>query len=151
MQTYLDAGIKADICWRDAGGAKTWYPSSDGPFKDKKAWLNTGTWEVDATKYPQGFKPFSDKARENGMQFLLWFEPERVGDPNSWLGKNHHEWLMPGNSAGDVLNLGDPAALKWVIEHLDGMVKSQGLDWYREDLNGGNYGTAWRKHAAPDR
>ena len=85
------------------------------------------------------------------MQFLLWFEPERVGDPNSWLGKNHPEWLMPGNSAGDVLNLGDPAALKWLIEHIDGMVKSQGLDWYREDLNGGNYGTAWRKHDAPDR
>jgi alpha-galactosidase len=151
VQAYLDAGIKPDICWRDAGGAKTWYPSSDGPYKDKKTWLNTGTWEVDATKYPQGFKPFSDKARENGMQFLLWFEPERVGDPNSWLGKNHPEWLMPGNSAGDVLNLGNPDALKWVIEHLDGMVKSQGLDWYREDLNGGNYGTAWRKHDSPDR
>ena len=151
VQAYLDAGIKADICWRDAGGTKTWYPSSDGPFKDKKAWLNTGTWEVDPAKYPQGFRPFSDKARANGMQFLLWFEPERVGDPNSWLGKNHPEWLMPGNSAGDVLNLGDPAALKWLIEHIDGMVKSQGLDWYREDLNGGNYGTAWRKHDAPDR
>ena len=151
VQAYLDAGIKADICWRDAGGTKTWYPSSDGPFMDKKAWLNTGTWEVDTTKYSQGFKPFSDKVRANGMQFLLWFEPERVGDPNSWLGKHHSEWLMPGNTAGDVLNLGNPDALKWLIAHLDGMVKSQGLDWYREDLNGANYGTAWRKHDAPDR
>ena len=152
VQAFLDAGIKPDICWRDAGGGNTWYPSAGGPFTDpKKIWLNTGTWEVDAAKYPQGFKPFSDKVRANGMQFLLWFEPERVGDPNSWLGKNHPEWLMPGNSAGDVLNLGDPAALMWLIEHIDGMVKSQGLDWYREDLNGGNYGTAWRKHDAPDR
>ena len=151
VQTYLDAGIKPDLCWRDAGGAKTWYPSSDGPFKEKKAWLNTGTWEVDPTKYPQGFRPFSDKARQNGLQFVLWFEPERVGDPGSWLGKNHPEWLMPGKSAGDVLNLGDPAALKWLIEHIDGMVKSQGMDWYREDLNGAHYGTAWRKHDAPDR
>ena len=151
VQTYLDAGIKPDLCWRDAGGGKTWYPSSEGPFNEKKAWLNTGTWEVDITKYPQGFKPFSDKARQNGLQFVLWFEPERVGDPGSWLGKNHPEWLMPGNSAGDVLNLGDPAALKWLIEHLDGMVKSQGIDWYREDLNGAHYGTAWRKHDAPDR
>ncbi len=151
VQAYLDAGIRPDICWRDAGGMKTWYPSSNGPFTDKKAWLNTGTWEVDPTKYPGGFKPFSDKARTNGMQFLLWFEPERVGDPNSWLGKNHPEWLLPGNSAGDVLNLGDPDALAWLIEHLDAMVKSQGLDWYREDLNGSNYGTAWRKHDAPDR
>jgi alpha-galactosidase len=151
VQAYLDAGIKPDICWRDAGGGNTWYPSSGGPFTDKKIWLNTGTWEVDAAKYPQGFKPCSDKVRANGMQFLLWFEPERVGDPNSWLGKNHPDWLMPGNSAGSVLNLGDSAALKWLINHLDGMVKSQGLDWYREDLNGGNYGTAWRKHDAPDR
>jgi len=151
VQAFLDAGIRPKICWRDAGGLKTWYPSSNGPFTDKKAWLNTGTWEVDATKYPSGFKPFSDKARANGMQFLLWFEPERVGDPNSWLGKNHPGWLLPGNSAGDVLNLGDPDALAWLIEHIDAMVKSQGLDWYREDLNGGNYGTAWRRHDAADR
>ena len=152
VQAFIDAGIKPDICWRDAGGGNTWYPSAGGPFTEpKKIWLNTGTWEVDTAKYPQGFKPFSDKVRANGMQFLLWFEPERVGDPNSWLGKNHPEWLMPGNSAGSVLNLGDPAALKWLIAHMDGMVKSQGLDWYREDLNGGNFGTAWRNHDAPDR
>lgn len=152
VQKHLDAGIRPDICWRDAGGGNTWYPSAGGPFTDpKKIWLNTGTWEVDAAKYPQGFRPFSDKVRANGMQFLLWFEPERVGNPDSWLGKNHPEWLLPGNSAGSVLNLGDPAALKWLIGHMDAMVKSQGLDWYREDLNGGNYGTAWRQHDAPDR
>ncbi len=152
VQAYVDAGIKPDICWRDAGGANTWYPSASGPHEGpKKQWLNTGSWVVDAVKYPDGFKPFSDKARSLGIQFLLWFEPERVGDPNSWLGKNHPEWLMPGNSAGDVLNLGDSGALRWLIEHVDGMVKSQGLDWYREDLNGGHHGTAWRKHDAPDR
>jgi len=151
VQAYLDAGIKPDICWRDAGGANTWYPSAGGPFTNKHIWLNTGTWEPDPAKYPQGFKPFSDKARAHGMQFLLWFEPERVGDPNSWLGRNHPEWLMPGNSAGSVLNLGNPAALKWLINHLDVMVKSQGLDWYREDLNGANYGTAWRKNDDADR
>ena len=151
VQAYLDAGIKPDILWRDAGAESksTWYPSANGPRPI--AWLNTGTWEPDPIKYPQGFRPFSDKARENGMQFLLWFEPERVGDPGSWLGKNHPDWLLPGNSAGDVLNLGNPDALKWLIDHFDGMVKSQGLDWYREDLNGDGYGTAWRKADAPDR
>ena len=151
VQAFLDAGIKPDICWRDAGGANTWYPSSGGPFTEKKIWLNTGTWEVDPVKYPQGFKPYSDKVRANGMQFLLWFEPERVGDPNSWLGTNHPEWLMPGNSAGSVLNLGDADALNWLIGHFDSLVKTQGLDWYREDLNGGNYGTAWRNHDTADR
>jgi alpha-galactosidase len=152
VQAYLDAGIKPDVCWRDAGGGNTWYPSAGGPFTDpKKIWLNTGTWEPDSAKYPQGFKPFSDKARALGMQFLLWFEPERVGDPTSWLGRHHPDWLMPGNSAGSVLNLGNPDALKWLINHIDGMVKSQGLDWYREDMNGGHHGTAWRKHDTADR
>lgn len=150
VQAYLNADIKPDILWRDAGAEwkNTWYPSV-GPRKPD--WLNTGTWEPDPAKYPQGFRPFSDKARANGMQFLLWFEPERVGDPGSWIGKNHPDWLLPGNSAGDVLNLGNRDALKWLIEHIDGMVKSQGLDWYREDLNGDGYGTAWRKADAPDR
>jgi alpha-galactosidase len=151
VQAFLDAGIKPDVFWRDAGGSKTWYPSDGGPYEGEKIWLNTGTWEIDRAKYPQGFKRFSDKVRANGMQFMLWFEPERVGHPNSWLARNHPDWLLPGNSAGDVLNLGNPDALKWLIEHFDGMVKSQGLDWYREDLNGANYGTAWRKHDAPDR
>ncbi|MEY2598707.1 MAG: hypothetical protein RLZZ142_966 [Verrucomicrobiota bacterium] len=152
VQKYVDANIKPDICWRDAGGSNPWYPIAGGPFSDpKKIWLNTGTWEVDPEKYPQGFKPFSDKVRALGMQFLLWFEPERVGNPNSWLGRNHPEWLLPGNSAGDVLNLGDPAALQWLTEHIHAMIQSQGLDWYREDLNGGNYGTAWRRKDAPDR
>jgi alpha-galactosidase len=150
VQAYLDAGIKPTILWRDAGSdsKSTWYPST-GPRKTE--WLNTGTWEPDRTRYPQGFRPFSNKARANGMQFLLWFEPERVGDPGSWLGKNHPEWLLPGNSAGDVLNLGNPDALKWLIEHVDRMVKVEGIDWYREDLNGDGYGTAWRKADAPDR
>lgn len=151
VEAFHAAGIHPDMNWRDAGGANTWYPSAGGPFTDSKTWLNTGTWELDPTKYPEGFRPYSDKVRSLGMHFLLWFEPERVGDPNSWLGKNHLEWLLPGNSAGSVLNLGDPNALKWLIEHIDGMVKSQGIDWYREDLNGGNYGTAWRTNDAPDR
>lgn len=151
VEAYLQAGIKPDVCWRDAGGRTTWYPSSTGPYTNEMSWLNTGTWEPDPARYPQGFKPFSDKVRALGMQFLLWFEPERVGDPNSWLGRNHPEWLMPGNSAGSVLNEGNPEALKWLINHVDGMIKSQGLDWYREDMNGGHHGTAWRKNDAADR
>lgn len=149
---FLQAGIRPDICWRDAGaGGTTWYPSNTGPYRDKDALLNTGTWEIDWTKYPRGFKPFSDWAHSNGMAFLLWFEPERVGDPNSWLGRTHPEWLLPGTSHGSLLNEGDPAALSWLINHVDGMIKSQGLDWYREDMNGCGPLPAWRRNDASDR
>ncbi len=147
VQATLDAGIKPDICWRDAA----WYINSGGPYKGNDAWLNTGTWDIDPTRYPQGFRPFSDWVRLHGMQFLLWFEPERVGDPNSWLGRNHPEWLLPGSSHGPTLDLGNPDALKWLTDHVDSMIKTQGLDWYREDMNGVGPGPAWRQHDAPDR
>ncbi len=151
VKAVLDAGIRPDICWRDAGGTGTWYPSSSGPYKGGDVWLNTGTWDVDPAKYPSGFKPFSDWVRSQGMQFLLWFEPERVGDPNSYLGKNHPEWLLPGESHGSLLDLGNPYALDWLTNHVNGMVRDQGLDWYREDMNGGGPLPAWRKADAPDR
>jgi len=151
VQAFLDAGIKPDICWRDAGGAHTWYPNQTGPYKGNDSWLNTGTWEVDPTRYPQGFKPFSDWVRSNGMQFLLWFEPERVGDTNSWLANNHPEWLLPGSSHGPILNLGHPAAFNWLVNHIDSMVKTQGLDWYREDMNGEGPLPTWRKNDAENR
>jgi alpha-galactosidase len=151
VKAFLDAGIRPDICWRDAGGAHTWYPNQSGAYQGNDSWLNTGTWEVDPTRYPQGFKPFSEWLRSNGMQFLLWFEPERVGDPNSWLARNHPEWLLPGSSHGSILNLGNPAALRWLVDHLDGLISAQGLDWYREDMNGGGPLPAWRRNDAPDR
>jgi alpha-galactosidase len=86
------------------------------------------------------------------MQFLLWFEPERVGDPNSWLGKNHPEWLLPNDTGtGANLDEGNPDAQSWLVDHIDAFIKSQGLDWYREDMNGVGPLPAWQKHDAPDR
>jgi alpha-galactosidase len=151
VQGFLQAGIKPDICWRDAGGDYTWYPSSTGPYHGGDSYLNTGTWEVDPTKYSNGFKPFSDWIHARGMKFLLWFEPERIGDPNSWLGTNHPEWLLPGESHGSIFNEGNPEALNWLTHHIDGLIKSNGIDWYREDMNGEGPLPTWRKHDAPDR
>jgi alpha-galactosidase len=157
VQAFLDAGVHLDICWRDAGGGKTWYPSDKGPYGQKPGeegnrWLNTGTWEIDRTKYPDGFRPFSDWCHEHGLQFLLWFEPERAGSPESFLGQKH-EWLLPATdlTVGSIVNLGNPATLDWLINHIDDMVKSQGLDWYREDMNGNGPLSAWRAADAKDR
>jgi alpha-galactosidase len=154
VQRFLDAGIHVDLCWRDAGGFRenVWFQTGDGPFKERgMIWLNSGTWEIDPAKYPSGFKPFTDWIHARGMQFVLWFEPERVGDPNSWLGKNHPDWLLPGTSHGALLDEGHPEARKWLTDHVSGMIQSQGIDWYREDMNGAGPLPAWRRHDAPDR
>jgi alpha-galactosidase len=152
VQSFLDAGIGVDLCWRDAGGTPetTWFPSGTGPYKDM-TFLNSGTWDIDPAKYPHGFKPFTDWIHQRGMQFVLWFEPERVGDPGSWLGKHHPEWLLPGTSHGALLDEGNPTARAWLIDQVSGLIQTQGIDWYREDMNGAGPLPAWRQHDAPDR
>ena len=100
FQTAIDAGIRADAFWRDAGagsGEKTWYPSGGN-------WGNLGTWEVDKTVYPNGFKPLTDWLKVYGMEFILWFEPERVGG-TSWLSKNHPEKDSPVNGTSTSVAL----------------------------------------------
>lgn len=154
VQSYMDAGIQVDLCWRDAGGSvdSVWFPVGAGPFDEPGAmWLNSGTWEVDPAKFPRGFRPFTDWVHARGMQFLLWFEPERVGDPESWLGRNHPEWLLPNNWGGSILNEGDPEARQWLIDHIGDMIDAEGIDWYREDMNGGGPAPAWRAKDTPDR
>lgn len=177
IEKMLAAGIQLDNCWRDAqtdvdhglgGGEKplTWWHSETGPYQKgvhpsprASPWWNTGTWDIDRTKYPNGFKPFSGWAHSRGLTFMLWFEPERVGNPHSWLAKNHPEWLLPPNqhtygvspSDDPILDLGNPVALKWLIDHVDAMIKSEGIDWYREDMNGRGPLWAWRKTDQPDR
>jgi len=168
IEQLLASGIKLDNCWRDAqteeAQPKTWWPSETGPYNKTvhpraSPWWNSGTWDIDRTKYPEGFKPFSDWAHSRGLTFMLWFEPERVGNPNSWLAKNHPEWLLPPNqptygihpSDDPLLDLGNPVALKWLTDHVDAMIKSEGIDWYREDMNGAGPLKAWRKSDAKDR
>jgi len=135
VEEFNKAGIAVDLCWRDAG----WYPC-------KGSWPNTGTWELDAQRYPKGFRPFSNWLHQQGKKFIVWFEPERVGDSESWLARQHADWLLGGN----LLNLGNPDAWGWLVEHIDTMIREQGIDYYRQDFNMDPLGN-WRANDAPDR
>jgi alpha-galactosidase len=135
IDTLVKQNIKVDYWWMDAG----WYPC-------KGQWWNTGTWEVDATRFPDGIKAVSDYAHSKDMKLILWMEPERVGDQASWLAVNHPEWLL----GGTLLNMGNPDALAWVTGHVDSLITEQGIDLYRQDYNIDplNY---WRANDPADR
>ena len=137
IDAYQKAGFKHDYWWIDAG----WYPC-------KGDWGNVGTWEPDPKRFPKGIKEVSDHAHAKGMKFVLWFEPERV-TRDTWLAKNHPQWILGGEKGG-LLNLGNPEARKWLIEHIDRFIKEQGVDLYREDFNIDPLGY-WRGNDAPDR
>jgi alpha-galactosidase len=135
VEEFKRADIPFDLCWRDAG----WYPCNG-------SWPNTGTWELDPQRYPRGFRPFSDWLHQQGKKFIVWFEPERVGDRESWLAQNHPDWLLDGT----LLNLGNPEARHWLVEHIDRMLREQGIDYYRQDFNMDPLPN-WRGHDAPNR
>jgi alpha-galactosidase len=126
-------GIKLDYWWMDAG----WYPCG--------SWPETGTWEPDPQRFPKGIKAVSDYVHEKGAKLIVWFEPERATG-GSWLAKEHPDWLL----GGTLLNLGNPDALKWLIDHVDHLLTSQGIDLYRQDFNMSPL-SYWRNNDAADR
>ncbi len=155
FQRLLDSGIKPDICWMDAGPGWWVKPEPRAFTKPEHVFLNTtGFWDPDPAQYPKGFAPFGDWARQHGMKTMLWFEPERIGYTNSAPGSydrpvlaaEHPEWLLHGTSCGSYFNLGDPAALSWLEDHLSTIIERQKLDWYREDFNGPGPYEVWRKN-----
>ena len=132
LNRYLEEKIGQDYWWTDAG----WYPC-------RGSWPNTGTWEVDQTRFPNGLRGVTDVAHSNGMKTLLWFEPERV-TPKTWLSDNHPEWLL----GGILLNLGNPETLQWLIDHIDKTLTEEGIDLYRQDFNMDPL-QHWRTNDAP--
>lgn len=139
LARYAEEKIAGDYWWQDAG----WYQCSpDG-------WPKTGTWEVDRERFPKGIREVSDFARTHGTKTIVWFEPERVM-PGTWLYENHPEWLLGPDGRQKLLWLGNPAARKWVTDHVSQMLTEQGIDLYRQDFNIDPL-QFWRANDAPDR
>jgi alpha-galactosidase len=122
----------------DAG----WYPNATG-------WPNTGTWEVDTKRFPNGLRAITDHGHSKGVKSIVWFEPERV-TPGTWLYEKHPEWLLGDEGKQKLLNLGNAEARAWLTDHVDGLLTSQGIDLYRQDFNMEPL-EYWRKNDAPDR
>ena len=147
VDRYLEEKLPLSHWWMDAG----WY-------KNDGTWLNTGTWEVDPKRFPRGLRAITDHAHKKGLKSIVWFEPERVTQ-KSWIFENHPDWVLapPPNPGGELynaswrlLNLGDDEARNWLIEHVDGLLNSQGIDVYRQDFNLDPL-HFWRANDAPDR
>lgn len=141
---YIDAffkrGIKFTHWWMDAG----WYPSTN------KLWGSVGTWKPDPQRFPHGIRAVSDHVHKKGMKLILWFEPERV-TPGTELDVEHPELLLTSDANTDkLLNLGNRDAWKWIVERVDGLIVSEGIDLYRQDHNF-NPLPFWRANDAPDR
>lgn len=138
IDRLLKEGIGLDYWWMDAG----WYQH------DGAGWPKVGTWEVDRKRFPGGLKAVTDHCHAKGIEVIVWFEVERAC-PDTWLAKNHPEWIY-GGARGGLLKMNEPAAVRWLVDHIDKMISQEGIDLYRSDFNL-NPLSYWRANDAADR
>ncbi len=139
LNRYLEEKMPLDRWWIDAG----WFPVPEGA-----PWWNYGTWTPDPVRFPNGMKPVMDYAHAKGLQTVLWFCTETVR-PGTWLEQNHPQWLVPQLEYGQrsLLNLANPEAHQWAVEHINRSIDEYGVDVYRHDNEIGALPLWWSQDA----
>ncbi len=143
MAKMIAEDAKPDFRWFDAG----WYVAPDGSSPVKDWWGTVGTWTLDPVKWPgDTFRQSTDFARANGMRTIMWFEPERVTDPESLAEKWGYDpcWAirLPGVKAISN-NIGNPACYRWTRDRILRTLRENRVEMYRED-NNSDQALLWR-------
>jgi len=137
MEPLAQRGV--EVFWSDMD-PQQWYP---GGFPH-----GTGTWEPDLEKYPRGLRPIGEAAHAAGLEYLLWFEPERVA-PGTRIEEVHPEWITKGKPF-HLFRLDIPQARAWLTDYVDKQITEAGLDWLRWDFNMAPL-KYWRENDRPER
>ena len=138
---YAQFGLAPEVWWIDAG----WFDGSQASW-----WEGVGNWTVNRANFPNGLRPIADAAKQLGMGFCVWFEPERVYH-GTRLDRERPEWLIRKPGADSALfNLGLPAARKWMTEYISDTIDREGITVFRQDFNFDPQ-EYWRGADAPDR
>ncbi|MCL1855856.1 MAG: alpha-galactosidase, partial [Clostridia bacterium] len=141
-----------EYIWVDAG----WYGHCQDPCASEFAagWgENTGSWNVNPTWHPDGMVDVGNATHANGMEFLLWFDPEMACRGTDW-PKEHPDWFLELSPESPMLslNLGNPEAFTAVVKMVTGFVGKLGIKCYRQDFNIIGYVMdMWRNHDEPGR
>ncbi len=123
-----------EFFWIDAGWCG--HSMQDSPNEFEGDWYdNVGSWNVNPYNHPDGFKEVAKAIKNNGMKFLLWFEPERVRRGTD-LEKEHPEFLLSNGDDGSLLvDLGNEKAWQWCFDMISKTVRELDIKCYRQDFN----------------
>ena len=138
--------LKLDTVWTDAA----WFGNVD---TDKNGWATqTGNWWINTRRFPSGsLKKLTDFLHQNQKKYVLWFEIERVA-AGTQFANEHPDLLYKKPIVGSyILKLSDDRAYQWAYDYLSGMIRDNGLDIYRIDMNSPGYAQAWAANDEKDR
>ena len=145
---HLNAGkdLGFECYWYDAYYGKDDFPTVGNYVLPYDRGFNT-------TRFPSQLKPVADSVHRAGMQFLMWFEPERIC-PGTLMAVEHPEWVVfPDGGGWGMFNLAVPEARQHITDYIGGLIDAYGLSWVRID-NAVSYAPLWQKldtAAGPDR
>ncbi|CAN5776687.1 alpha-galactosidase [soil metagenome] len=127
----LAAGLGVELFCLDDG----WFGDRTDDTK------GLGDWFPRPSAFPRGLAPLAQEVKGLGMKFGLWVEPEMV-NPDSDLYRAHPDWVLhfPGRprtlSRNQlVLDFGRPEVLEYLFEALDRLVRENGVDFFKWDMN----------------
>ena len=110
------------------------------PRKDDKAGL--GDWEVTHSKLPGGIPALVNSAKEAGVKFGIWIEPEMV-NPKSELFEKHPDWAIHDENRKMyyyrnqlVLDLSNPEVQDYVYSVVENLMKENPeIAFFKWDCN----------------
>ncbi len=122
-----------DTVWLDAGWNKGGFPRGQGNLA------------ADRQRFPNGLSAVGRAAQRSGLQFLAWFEPERVMQ-GTWMQRHHPDWLLCPSRLPPtlkymesdgflLLDLGNPRARQFVVDYLSRHIRECHLSIVRLDFN----------------
>ena len=130
----------------------------DGWFGDKYPrnddTSSLGDWVVDKRKLPNGIKALTDAARERGIKFGIWIEPE-MSNTKSELFEKHPDWVLQtkgrelkqGRGGTQVvLDMSNPQVQDFVFRVVDDlMTQYPEIAYIKWDANASiqNYGSLY--------
>lgn len=125
--------LPLDTFWLDAGWNEGGFPGGQG------------NPAADPVRFPRGLAPVGEAARDAGLRFLAWFEPERAMR-GTRIDREHPEWLLaPSGTPAPLryhetdgfrlLDLGDADARAWAVDVVSSQVRDAGVSIYRQDAN----------------
>lgn len=115
----------------------------DGWFRKSKSEPEggLGDWLPVDNKLPEGLKPVSEAAIQNGMKLGLWFEPEMISE-DSELYRSHPEYVLsfPGRRPAEcrnqwMLDFSNPKVLELIYEKIAAQIKENNLSYIKWDMN----------------
>ncbi|MBQ9801113.1 MAG: alpha-galactosidase [Thermoguttaceae bacterium] len=126
----VGAQIETARALKKIGGTAHWFDAAWFPVGFPNG---VGNWFSDETNFPNGVEELGDALEEMGLNFVLWFEPERVA-AGTEIATKYPQFVF-GGSQGGLYKLNDPEARKFLTDLLLKRVKDFKVDVYRNDFN----------------